>query len=98
MRDEAIYQYAVDGGPASCWLRQFSDDAKDSGLLPRTLHDLQWDDRVWVPGCERHHFHLDEQFRLVIPRDRLPEGVELFAGEWGLGWLLDRLYPEQVAA
>lgn len=71
---------------------------KDTGLLPATFQQLVWDPRVFVPGCERHHFHLDENFKLQIPRDELPAGVLEFAGEWGLGWLLERLYAEQVAA
>ena len=73
--------------------RRWKASGKLDGL---TLHDLQADPRTWVPGCQRHHFLLDEAFKLQIPRYLLPPAVEEYAAQWGLVWLLDRLYGERL--
>lgn len=63
-----------------------------------------WDERVWVWGCGGptgiggHHGMLDYSRKLRVPRDRLPEAVEAFAEQHGLGWWLDREYGERVPA
>jgi len=67
--------------------------------LPPSLRDLQWDERVWVPGCAHHHHLLDQSRKLRLRRSWLPEGVEEFAAEFGITWWLDRNYPPlEVAA
>jgi hypothetical protein len=47
------------------------------------------DPRITVKVCSSHHFALHAG-QIVVPRDALPEGVELFAKEHGLGWYLDK--------
>ena len=67
---------------------------KASGLQPDTFFDLVWDRRVWVPGCSGHHYLLDQSKKLTVPRESLPDGVEAYAEQWGLGWWLTRIYGE----
>lgn len=46
-------------------------------------------------GLSGHHGLLDGEgvrSRLVIPRSRLPYGLEELCSEAGLGWWLDRRY------
>lgn len=57
---------------------------------------LLWDERVWVLACELHHGRFDGH-RLVVPREALPEPLEAFAVEIGLGHWLDRRYGERGA-
>lgn len=59
------------------------------------------DSRSWVWGCggpmgiSGHHGQLDAERTLRVPRYRLPEGLEAFAVELGLGFWLDREYGER---
>jgi hypothetical protein len=59
-----------------------------------------WDERVWRAACYRHHTMLDQARTLRIPRSAIPAETEAYAGEFGLGWWLDRTYGlrEDVAA
>lgn len=76
--------------------------AQGKGRLPRS-HDLRWDSRTWVWACGGptgnggHHGMLDHSRTLRVPRAALPEDVEEFAAEFGLGWWLDREYGEATA-
>lgn len=62
-----------------------------------------WDERVWVPACGGptgiggHHGQFDG-CTLLVPRSGLPEGLEAFAAEHGLGWVLDREFGLLEAA
>lgn len=77
------------------------EQAKAEG---RTLREVLWDPRCWVPCCGGpmgnggHHGMLDQSRKLRIPREKLPPGVEEFAAELGLLWWLDREYGEAVSA
>lgn len=68
---------------------------KASGRLPESLQELVWDERVWIPGCQFHHYRVDESRKLRVPRHLLPPAVEAFAAEWGLEWWLSREYGER---
>lgn len=51
-----------------------------------------WDERIWVPACQAHHHALDQSRKLRISRSDLPQTVEDYAEEHGLGWWLARAY------
>lgn len=66
--------------------------------------EVIWDERVWVPVCggvmgnAGHHGMFDGK-SLRVPRWALPEGVEEYAAQYGLGWSLDREYgPRELVA
>lgn len=67
----------------------------------RTLRELQQDPRVWVPMCGGlvgiggHHGMFDG-LRLRIERAMLPESLEEYAAETGLGWYLDRTFGPRI--
>lgn len=50
-----------------------------------------------VPVCEHRHEQHTTGYR-PIPRELLPASVFEFADELGLGWYVDRHYPERQAA
>jgi hypothetical protein len=60
-----------------------------------------WDHRVWVLACggpignAGHHGHLDYSKRIRLPREVIPASTEDFAEQYGLVWVLDRLYGER---
>ena len=54
--------------------------------------DFEFDPRIMVPGCRRHHGMLDQSRTLRVPRHALPAGVEEFAREFGVEWLVEREY------
>lgn len=56
-----------------------------------------WDIRNRVPVC-RHDHESHETRARPIPRGLLPVSVFEFADEVGLGWYIDRHYPEAAAA
>lgn len=66
-------------------------------LRKRGLVGSLMDVRNRLPVCERRHAQHTTGFR-PIPRELLPASVFEFAGEHGLGWYIDRHYPERVAA
>lgn len=68
-----------------------------NGVLVVSLDRILWDPRNGVPLGRWHHDQV-EQCRRVIPRAVMPSGVEEFAAELGLGWLLDRTYGVRGAA
>lgn len=58
-----------------------------------------WDDAVWVWGCggfgygnEGHHGMFDHDGKVEIARAALPEVLEVYAANNGLGWYLDRYF------
>lgn len=55
--------------------------------LNRALNDS----RNLLDVCKRHH-DLFHAARFAVPREGLPEGLEAFAVDFGLGWELDRQY------
>jgi hypothetical protein len=63
----------------------------------RSLHALLNDPRVFVWGCgglsglAGHHGQADG-YKLPISRSALPQALEEYAAELGLGWELDRAY------
>jgi hypothetical protein len=65
-----------------------------SRLKREGLSDAVWDVRNGVPVCELHHAQ-HHAHRERLPRELLPAGVFEFAADYGLGWVLDREYPEQ---
>ncbi|HEY4452355.1 MAG TPA: hypothetical protein VGN13_12270 [Solirubrobacteraceae bacterium] len=65
----------------------------------RDFREILWDPRVWVPGCVFHHGQLDMARKIRLARGDLPVGVEEFACEFGLVWVLDRVFgPRKGAA
>ena len=94
------------GAVGLCFLAQFSDrpcegrlravHLIDKQVLRREGHD-PWDDRSWVWACggivglSGHHGQFD-QHRLIVPRESLPQAVEVLAAEVGLLAWLDRRY------
>jgi hypothetical protein len=64
-------------------------------LRNRGLAEFEWDRRNRVPLCEQAHLshHTRSQ---PLSRGLLPASVFQFADELGLGWLLDKVYPEAV--
>lgn len=84
--------------PKSLIKRELWQSRKWRGRLPETLHELQWDPRVVVAGCQRHHFRLDESRKLKIPRYLLPPSVEEYAREYELMWWIEREYPDHGEA
>ena len=89
-----------------CWLAQFQPTACQGEvqlchlIKQQRLRDYHvpeeaiWDQRVLVPGCERHHNALDKTRTLRVPRVALPPEVEEYAAEHQLLWSLDRDYGE----
>jgi hypothetical protein len=88
-------------------LAQFSSKPCDGELrrvhliakqaLRRRGHDL-WDERAWVwacggpwPGLSGCHGRFDA-FKLRVPREALPAGVEELAAELGMLFYLDRRF------
>jgi hypothetical protein len=69
----------------------------------RERDDIVWDQRVWVPMCggltglSGQHGMMDSK-QILVPRSRLPEGLEAFAVEYGLVWSLDRDFGLRQAA
>lgn len=75
-------------------------------ILPKRVlkregfEDRFWDTRNGLCLCELHHVRHERRLQ-AVPRSLLPEGAFAFAGEMGLGWWLERFYPEderEVAA
>lgn len=73
---------------------------EDRYELPhRSAGALALDERSWVLCCGGpmgnggHHGQLDVSRRLRLSHDQLPATVIEFANELGLGWYLDRTYP-----
>lgn len=70
-------------------------------VIKRVDPQAVWDPRSFVPGCGGltgvggHHGELDLSRSLRLSRDVLPEGLEEFAAELGLGWWLAREYGER---
>lgn len=63
-------------------------------LMAVGLHRIKTDERNYcVPVCFGHHMDLEAK-RWYLRRHELPESVEEFAAEYGLGWYLDRTYGE----
>ncbi len=50
-----------------------------------------WDERLWIPACERHHSLFDHHM-IAVPRSALPASTEELAEQLGLGWYLDRRF------
>jgi hypothetical protein len=76
-------------------------------LLKRELNaapKVQTDPRGWVWGCggpmgvSGHHGMLDSSRTLKVPRHRLPAEFVEWCEELGLGWFLEREYPQQPAS
>lgn len=95
----------------TCWFARFFDDPCDGrvdlchvGLQKQTLRqaglteEQVWDPRIWRYGCRHHHERSHwPSFRLT--REQLPESVEQFADDHGLGHRLERDFgPRTVAA
>lgn len=77
---------------------------RDPKVVNAAVLQANRDERGWVLGCggpmgvSGHHGMLDSSRKLRIPRHRLPQEVEEFAEELGLGWWLDREYgPRHLA-
>jgi len=67
---------------------------RKSTLLALGFHDFVMDKRNRLAVCEHRHEQHTCAHRL-IPRRLLPASVFEFAEELGLGWYLDRHYPEE---
>ena len=93
----------------SCFFKPFVETACDGptdrchllpkGFLKREVGkdpEIIWDERVWVPGCRRHHADFDN-FVFRIPREALPSALEAFAVEHGVLWRVDRDYRSVAA-
>lgn len=66
-------------------------------LRKRGFEEFLWDKRNRLATCEGAHMRHHTRIR-PIPRELLPDSAFEFAAELGLTWLLERVYPEQVAA
>ncbi len=95
-----------------CFLAPFSRRPCDGQLrrvhlvekqaLKRRGHD-PWDPRSYVlacggpwPGLSAHHGEFD-RYKLVVPREALPEAVEEMCVEFGMRFYLDRRYGVLVS-
>lgn len=67
------------------------------GCLPATLQRLLQDERLWVWGCARHHWLMDQGAKpLRVPRAAIPAGCEEFCARVGLDRWLDHVYGERA--
>lgn len=81
------------------WAREYPQPAHtgEVRIMARSLHALLNDRRVWVWGCggamglSGHHGQVDG-LSLRVSRYSLPQALEEYAEELGLGWWLDRRY------
>ncbi len=70
--------------------------------LKRRGHD-PWDPRAWVPACGGYwpglagHHGLFDSFKLIVPREALPEGLEELCAELGMVHYLDSRYGLRAA-
>lgn len=55
--------------------------------------DALWDVRNGIPLCDRCHQRHETAFKRV-PRHLIPPAAVAFADELGVGYLIDRYYPE----
>jgi hypothetical protein len=58
----------------------------------RRLAAAQNDDRDLLWACKRHHDLHEKAKRIPVPREELPEAVELFAADYGLAYELERQF------
>jgi hypothetical protein len=58
----------------------------------RRLAAAQKDDRDLLWACKRHHDLHEKAKRIPVPREELPEAVELFAADYGLVYELERQF------
>lgn len=63
-----------------------------SYLKRNGLGRLRWDQRNFMPLCQRHHSRHTGAFQRV-PRHLLSAANWAFARELGLEWYLERYYP-----
>jgi len=62
----------------------------------RRLNQALNDSRNLIVCCKRHH-DLHEQAKAIpVPREELPEGLELFASDYGLEYELERQFGVPV--
>lgn len=65
------------------------------GLGPDERQVAEWDPRNAVPSCTSHHRRFDSHRGppLIVYRHEVPELVEMFAEDWGLGGSLADRHP-----
>lgn len=97
---ESIYRRRM---RQKCWFRGIKEHECDgpldrAHLIPKQRmriknlpDEVVWDKRCWVWACRRSHTMFDH-IGIDLKRSQLPDGVEEFALEYGLGWSLDRDY------
>jgi hypothetical protein len=64
------------------------------GQDPELVQRVIWHPSCWVWACRRHHGDFDNK-RFAVPREALPECVEVFAAELGMLWSLEVDFDRQ---